>query len=923
MRAMTGPRLHETQSPRLLGRDAECAAIDKLLASACAGSGAALVVRGEAGIGKSALLDYARHGAPPMAVLSAAGVEAESDLGFAGLHELLRPILSFLGELPDIQSQALAGALGLAPSIRADRLLTSAAVLGLLAAAAEKHPILCVVDDAQWLDTPSAEALVFTARRLRAERVAILFGAREGETRRLEAAGVPELSVAGLELPAAAVVIAARARTAVPVVRERLLAEADGNPLALLELPAGLSEAQLEGRAALPDAIPLSPRLEGVFRQRASRLPEAAQTALLVAAADTTGDAPAMLRAVTGLGLPLDALDAAEGAGLIRIAEGRVTFRHPLVRSALYQGATLSQRQRVHAALAGAFHSEEHADRRVWHQAMATVTGDEEVAAALEASARRSQARAAHSSAATAFVRAAELSTDPQRRASRLIASAHAAWAAGEAGRAHSLIERASLIASGPDRAGLLLLSGAIEARVGDVRKAQRNLLECAGNATEPALALEALGGAAELAASAGDFAAAASLGRRAATVTPVTDRDRVLIALLTGLSASISDDHDRARSALSEVVAQAEQFDDPAALIWAASAAWAVPGLADGLSYATQAVTLARQQGMVSFLPLALQHQATALLERDSFDLAIAAAKEGYQLALDTGQTWATSWHLATMALVEAVWGHGEQAREHAHQLIAVGRDHRVPYLIGIAEWRLGLLYLTEGHPDQAVDHLLAASAADNPESHPALALRAVPDAVEAAARSGRQSEVCTRFARFQKWAASIPGSEYDALCSRSHALLDPGHAGKHYRQALSDRNVLPPFWRARTELAYGEWLRRQRQRRDARGHLRAAVDLFHQLRARPWEDRAAAELRATGETTRARSPSALDQLTPQEQQIAGLVADGLTNAEIAARLFLSPRTIDYHLRKVFTKLGITSRTELARRMLPPHKPG
>jgi hypothetical protein len=302
------------------------------------------------------------------------------------------------------------------------------------------------------------------------------------------------------------------------------------------------------------------------------------------------------------------------------------------------------------------------------------------------------------------------------------------------------------------ERAGLLLLSGAIEARIGDVRKALRNLLECADNATEPALALEALGGAAELATSAGDFAAAASLGQRAATVTPAADRDRVLIALLTGLSASLSDDHDRTRSAFSEVVAQAEQFDDPAALIWAASAAWAVPGLADGLSYATQAVTPARQQGMVSFLPLALQHQATALLDRDSFDLAIAAAKEGYQLALDTGQTWATSWHLATMALVEAVWGLGEQAREHAHQLLTLGRNHRVPYLIGVAEWRLGLLYLTEGHPDQAVDHLLAASAADNPESHPALALRAVPDAVEAAARSGRQSEVCTRFARFRK---------------------------------------------------------------------------------------------------------------------------------------------------------------------------
>ena len=380
-------------------------------------------------------------------------MEAESDLGFAGLHELLRPILSSLSDLPDIQSQALAGALGLAPSIHADRLLISAAVLGLLAAAAENQAILCVVDDAQWLDPPSAEALVFTARRLRAERVAILFGAREGETRRLEAAGVPELLVTGLELPAAAEVFATRARNAAPVVRARLLAEADGNPLALLELPTGLSEAELEGRAALPDAIPLSPRLEEVFRQQARRLPEATQTALLVAAADTTGDALAVLRALTGLRLPLDALDLAEGTGLIRITEGRVTFRHPLVRSALYQGAPLSQRQRVHAALAGAFKSEEHVDRRVWHQAMATVTGD-----------RGGRGRTRGLCPPLAGARSAFLGCHglgarrrtehrPARRASRLIASAHAAWAAGEVGRTRSLIERA-YCRSLPDRAG-------------------------------------------------------------------------------------------------------------------------------------------------------------------------------------------------------------------------------------------------------------------------------------------------------------------------------------------------------------------------------------------------------------------------------------------------------------------------------------
>src|SRR6516162_8589088 len=370
---MTGPVPGQQPVP-LVGRRRECAIIDGLLAGARAGAAGALVVRGEPGIGKSALLSYARQQAPPMLVLSASGVEAESDLAFAGLHELLRPVLSHLGELPGIQSQALAGALGLAASAQPDRLLISAAVLGLLAAAAEERPALCVVDDAQWLDRPSAEALVFAARRLRAERLGIVFAAREGDAARFEAAGVPELAVAGLADQPAAEVLASRARRAVPGVRDRLLSEAAGNPLALLELPGGLSEEQLAGLVPLPAAVPLTPRLEGVFRQRIGQLPQTAQAALLIAAADNTGDAPAVLRAAAGLQLPPDALDPAEHAALIRVTGTTVSFRHPLVRSALYQAATLGERQRAHAALAGALAGEENTDRRVWHQAMATLT---------------------------------------------------------------------------------------------------------------------------------------------------------------------------------------------------------------------------------------------------------------------------------------------------------------------------------------------------------------------------------------------------------------------------------------------------------------------------------------------------------------------------------------------------------------------
>jgi DNA-binding CsgD family transcriptional regulator len=901
----------------LAGRESDCAKIDRLLEAARGGASGSLVVRGEPGIGKTALLAYAADHADTMTVLRCTGVEGESDLVFAGLYGLVRPILGHLGEVADRQSAALAGALGLAPSAGSDRFLVSAALLSLLAAAAEARPVVCVVDDAQWLDTPSTGALVFTARRLGAERIAMLFGAREGDPRRFDAPGLQELVLTGLDDGPAAALLARYARGAAASVRERLLTEAAGNPLALLELPAGLSPGQLAGQDPLPDALPLTGRLQAAFEQRIAQLPEAAQMALLIAAADGTGEAGAVLGAAAQLGLPPDALDPAEKAGLVQIPAGTMVFRHPLVRSALLDAATLHQRQRAHTALAAVLTGDEHADRRVWHQAMATLTADEEVAAALEASARRSQIRAAHSSAVTAFTRAAELSTDPERRASRLAAGAHAAWAAGEPVRARGLIEQALPITSGQPRARLLFLSGVIEARCGDIRAALRILHECLDAASDPSLTLEALGEVAETAAFAGDFATAAGLGRRAATVAPGTDRDRFLAAVLTGLSAAMTGDHARARSALGDVVTQAERLDDPRALIWAASAAWAAPELADGLGYANQAVALARQSGMVNMLPLALQHQATALLDRDRFDLALTAAEEGYRLALDTGQTWGTSWHLATMALVEAVWGRREEARDHAGQVLALGRNRQAPYLIGIAEWRLGLLHLTEGRPDQATGHLLAATAADNPESHPMIALRAIPDAVEAAVRAGRQHEITTRFARYQEWVSRSSTSEHSALCSRSRALLEPDRAGEHYRQALGAA-ALPPFWRARTELLYGQWLRRARRRQEARGHLRAAVDLFHQLRAMPWEDRAAAELRATGETTRARGLSAPDQLTPQEQHIAWLVADGLTNAEIAARLFLSPRTIDYHLRKVFTKLGIASRTELARRVFP-----
>jgi DNA-binding CsgD family transcriptional regulator len=912
---MGGPVLQERERPRLLGRESERAAIDSVLEDARAGIGGALVVRGEAGIGKSALLDHARQRSAPMAVLSAAGVEAESDLAFAGLHELLRPVLSCLGELPDIQSKALAGALGLAPSTHADRLLISAAVLGLLAAAAANRPTLCVVDDAQWLDRPSADALVFTARRLRAERLAILFAAREGEATRFEAAGLAELVLTGLAEAPAATVLATRARRASPGVRDRLLAEAAGNPLALMELASGLSDEQLDGLVPLPEAMPLTPRLEGVFRQRIGQLPEAAQTALLIAAADNTGDAAAVLRAAARLRLPPDALDAAQRAALIRVTGTTITFRHPLVRSALYQAATLSQRQQAHAALADALAGEENTDRRVWHQAMATLTGDEEVAAALEASARRALLRAGHASAATAFLRAAELSTDEARRLQRVADAADAAWVAGEPDRAREIAGRALPLASGETRAHLLHISGLIEAYAGNLQQAFILLLDAADTYADPSLTVSMLIQAADVAVSAGDVAALEEISQRVMRISAVHELDRFKVAALAGFARFYAGDYGQGQALLIGALDSGAVMSDPYVLMWAGDAAIMARGLGAGLSYVNRAVEVARQNGLFSFLLPGLRRQAMELLWSSQFDLAYAAAQEGYRLSADLGH--GTAWHLMNMAAVEATWGRDQDARSHADEALALRSQHGF-WSPAMSEWTLGMIEVTAGRPDEAADRLLTLTAPGRTDVNPAILIEALADAIEAGVRADRPAEALQRVETLHEMVTAAPTRGRQALLARCAAMAGERDPDEAFAEAIAAAPGLPPLQRARTELLCGEWLRRERRRIDARGHLRKAVEAFRGLGAVPWAERAEAELRATGETARKRDVAAAEQLTPQESQIAALVSEGLANKEIAAQLFLSPRTVDYHLRKVFTKLGITSRSELIRDGVP-----
>ena len=908
-------------SGALVGRERECAAIDRLLEASAQGESSSLVIRGEAGMGKTALLEHAAERSGGRTVLRVAGVEVESDLGFAGLDGLLRPIVNRMAELPEAQAEALSGALGLAPSRPSDRLLVSAAALSLLAAAADDQPLLCLIDDVQFLDIASAEALVFSARRLAAEPVAMIFSVREGAGRDFAAPGLPEIALESLAPEEAARLLESSAPAATEPVRNWLLAQAAGNPLALLELPVGLSAPQLQGHSALPETTPLTSGLREAFAQRIERLPADTQTALLIAALDDREEVAAVMGASSEAGLAEDALDAAEREGLLRVAGGTLEFRHPLVRSALLESSTHSERRAAHGALAAALSGDQHADRRVWHQALASLSADEEVAGPLEASGRRYEARGGHASAATAFARAAELSNDDGRRIRRFAAAAEAAWAAGQPERARELIARALPLATGRVRAELLYLRGVIEARTGDLRGAVAILVEAADTSQDGSLTLDALTEAMEADNYAGDYAHGAALGVRAAAIEPHGEIDRFRVAALSGMGAELAGEYERADLLLRETISRADQLEDPPVLVWASLLATmgSMGGaFADGLPYSTRAVTIARQRGLLSILPLALWAQATAFLALGQFNLARSVAEEGISLASDFGHRSGVSWNLTNVALLDALRGDEQAARDHAREAIELAASGGGNMMIGIAEFALGLLELTLGKPDEATDRLLGLSTVERPESNALVGLWSAPDLIEAAARSGRLDEAGDRIDRYTRWAQHSSSPARRSVFARSRALLGEGDVQEQFETALAPEAAISPFLQARTELLYGEWLRRKRQRREARQHLRRAAELFRQVGAPPWAERAEGELRATGETARRRDPSTLDELTPQELQIAGLVADGMTNRQIAAQLFLSPRTIDYHLRKVFSKLGVTSRTELVRMEIP-----
>jgi DNA-binding CsgD family transcriptional regulator len=910
------------------GRREERALIGALCDQAREGRSGVLVLHGEAGVGKSTMLRDAAEQAGDSGdwcLLQGTGVESEVELAFAALHQLLRPLLDRLDRLPAPQASALRGAFGLADT-QPNRFLIELATLSLLAEVAKRQPVLCLVDDAQWLDRASAAALAFVARRLKAERIVLLMAARDDDLRQLHAPGLPELHLRGLDPEAAAQLLEQHGGGIAPHVRGRLIEETGGNPLALLEVPATLSGEQLEGREPLPERLPLSTRLRQAFLQRVQRLPQATQALLLVGAAEDSGELATVLAAGQVLELGPETLEPAERAGLVHIAGQQLRFRHPLVRSAVYQSVTFTARQSAHRALAHVLAGEQLADRRAWHLAAAAVGPDEDVATALEDSADRARRRGGAAAAAAALERAAALTLETAPRARRLVAAAEHLWEAGRGQRAQTLLDEAEPIASGATvRAGIAHVRGAIELYAGTPALACTLLVEGAELVlkSNPAQATEMLVLATWGALAAGQLEPILDQIGPAMRRLPGQEDRRIRLVADTLMAFELGPEP---RPAAAKDPSRGDGKWPTTAANWPPAAfTWMWPmlvlaepvrgGVGADQRYA-RSVAARRAAGTVSGLTVALGNTAMAEVSFGRWGEAIETATEGLRLTRETGQEAAAGYFLALLAGLAVEQGRAEDGQRLAGEALAIAIPRRLAVVAALASWTLALLDLTEGRPAAAIDRLRALSTRGHPTAHAPVALLATGTLLEAAARADALEGMEPAVARFERWAGLDGGAWTLAVARRCRALLTQGpDAERHYRAALAVGGLAEmPLELARSELLYGEWLRRARRRAEARTHLRAALEVFERLGASFWAQRAASELRASGETARRRDPTTARELTPQELRIARLAERGLTNRQIADQLFLSSHTISYHLHNIYTKLGIASRADLRR---------
>lgn len=900
----------------LPGRDAECDAVRRLLDRARGQGSATLVVRGDPGVGKSTLLAHAVECASGMTVLRAAGVEAELDLAYAGVHQLLRPVLDRSAALPTPQARALSAALGQDDGMH-DPFMVSAALLSLMAAVAEDQPLLVVVDDLHWLDRASASALWFAARRLHAEPVALLIATRTQADRTAHGTQLPELRLGGVPPDVAATLLDRRLPSRVPPhVRRQLLALADGNPLALRELPAALSPAQLTGRAMLPDPVPVTSTIEQAFVHRVTGMSSCARTLLLVAAAERYGDVGLVLRASKALGCDAEALAEVEAAGLLIVDGNDLRFRHPLVRSALYRHARRGRRRAVHAALADELGAVADRDRRAWHRAAASVGCDQGIADELERSAERALRRSGHASAATILELAAERSPRPSELVRRLVAAATAAWAAGDVERVRALLDRATPRCDDATvMADIELLRAQCERAVGTTGRAYEILSRAsdrlAGRDRRRALVLATTAGMAAW--GRGD---AANLSAAVADIVGLIGDDAIAVPTTTqallACASAFDDDIDAAVRRARDAVVSAERSGRPDELSTTGAAAMALGDDATSLRLLRRAAADARAGGAIAVLTNMLSALAVAEAWTGHLRSARAHGAEGLLLATQTGHVAYASLYEAVLAWIAAVSGERDECVRLAVHASRRGLEQEFAPAVAMAAWARGLAALGAGLPDEAHAHLKELVHRHSGSAHPMVAVAATGDIVEAAVAIGDDTTAASAMATLDHLVVGTGRPWASAVIARCRALTSAAGEQQFEVAVRYHRDGTRPFEHGRTLLAYGGWLRRQRRRIDARAHLRAALHLFEQIGATDWEDRARRELRATGATAGHASSNGVDVLTPQEAQVVQFVRTGATNKQIAAQLYLSPRTVDYHLRKVFVKLGVASRAQL-----------
>ncbi len=895
---------------RLVGRGVELAEIDGLLARARRGASGTLIIGGVAGIGKTALLAETALRAGGFRVLRTAGVESESRMPYAGLHALIRPVAERIEALPPPQRAAIAGAIGIGAEDPVSMFVVGVACLTLLAGVAEEQPLLLLIDDANWLDDPSAVVFKFVLRRLKDERIAALVAARGEPGQSFDFQGARRLRVTGLGPEEAVQLLAAHFDHLSNSVREQLIDECGGNPLALLTVPTLLTAAQLAGTSPLGSELPLGERLTHSYAEALRSLPPDTARLLLLAAADDSLDVEELKHALGQDGRAVGDLSIAEAAELVSIDGGHVRFRHPLVRSAIYQSATAADREAAHRALAVAFAGSSDPDRSLWHRARAAPGIDEDLAAALEAAAKRMALRRSPGAGAAALDESARLSPTGPQRARRLVAAARAYLDLGKPAHVEARLDEAeSSELTERARAEIALLRASLNPISGAYREALVQAAERIGDA-DPAFAAEMLAFAVRSAQHDDEWTEAVSHCTRllALDLPPASAHRQWAQSLLAAVAPAGS-------SASSS--APTFRLPDPASpnwLLWPPQTVIELGGgEADAVAQCEFSVHVMRTRGDVFGLMGALLSLGYAQIRQGQWSSAAAHLTEALTLARQSDSAHYIALADSFLARLAALRGEDDECRERARESEALAPGSRL--VTSCAAWALALLDLGRGRPQAAFDRLSATAPLPTWPNDRLSCIRASGDLAEAAILCGRPDSAALVLDGLERWAGGDPHPWIRLVIHRCRGLIakDAAEAEGHFHTALDTRGgESRPFQYARALLLYGEWLRRQKRKLDARSQLSAAVDIFDRLGAQPWSERARRELRAAGVPAGRREPQAVDRLTPQELHIARLAAKGMTSPEIAAHLFLSPRTVSVHLYRIFPKLGISSRAEL-----------